>query len=301
MSNILTAIKASEKERQNHTNASVSPIIHPMKTIKDQRKTKGSWLVPVLIAVVPAACIVGYKMYVQQSHVVTTPALVSPTSSNISHEVSPSSEVALVAKHKSEPVRVNKDIEFLSYPVFTTEPLPQGHSDYYAPPAEISAPAKPDMYAGNYDEGGTTDYDSHLSEPVKTAPQDPYQLDTLDFSGVDPKLAQQLKSAIAATDGQTFSDKELDRTDSEQGSETNSKVIPIADLPASVQNKLPSMNFQQHIYSSTPQNRWVKVNGQERHEGDTIASGVVLKKIEQRDVILGFDGYDISMPSLSEW
>ncbi|NVP00414.1 hypothetical protein HWA77_09365, partial [Photobacterium damselae subsp. damselae] len=53
MSNILTAIKASEKERQNHANASVSPIIHPMKTIKEQHKAKNSWLVPLLIAVVP--------------------------------------------------------------------------------------------------------------------------------------------------------------------------------------------------------------------------------------------------------
>lgn len=113
-----------------------------------------------------------------------------------------------------------------------------------------------------------------------------------------------------ATDGEQYQDSEVDRSNADRNAikphstvtkAPKSNVIPIGLLPNTVQRLLPKMNFNQHIYSSTPTKRWVKVNGHERHQGDIIAPGVKLVKIESRDVILTFDGYEISMPALSEW
>ncbi|MDN3684261.1 general secretion pathway protein GspB [Vibrio sinaloensis] len=59
--------------------------------------------------------------------------------------------------------------------------------------------------------------------------------------------------------------------------------------------------FQTHVYSSNPNKRWVKVNGTEFSEGDVIAQGVVLERIEQNLCQLRFEGEVIEVPALYDW
>ena len=71
-------------------------------------------------------------------------------------------------------------------------------------------------------------------------------------------------------------------------------------MPTWVQNDLPSLIFDQHIYTSDGES-WVKVNGRDRYEGDTISTGLILNHIYAQKVILTFKGEQFSLPALSTW
>ena len=144
------------------------------------------------------------------------------------------------------------------------------------------------------------------AQPVNTSPQsadEVWDLEALDYSELSPQLATQLRAAIAATgEGETLPQLlQEDRLPAMPEPQAPVSAISIGDLPASVQDRIPHLNFQTHIYSSAANSRWVKVNGSEAYEGDEIAPGVTLRRIEPRAVLFDFESYLISMPALSEW
>ena len=316
MSQLLDSLKQSDNKNTDQSEREAGQgtvkVVHPMRSVKAQ-KMSTSWAWPLVIALLPAASIVGYKVYQQTKYEqVQKTEFSAPLKQALQSQPSTYDKRVLQAPAEGRQATVlspNKDVVFLDYPQLVTEPLPVGDSLYSAAPAyqdyEVSTPTKP------YSADASTDSYATVTKPAakQSGDQDPYQLDNLDLSGLSPKLAAQLKSAIVATDGESYQDNELDRSGDEVDDQSvvkapkqsQSKVIPIGLLPASIQNQLPKMNFEQHIYSSTPAKRWVKVNGKELHEGDSIAPGVKLARIESRDVVLKFDGYEISMPALSEW
>ncbi|MCD9549524.1 hypothetical protein GLP21_12880 [Photobacterium carnosum] len=318
MSQLLTALKQSDENNvtqlsRGNTNGETMKIVHPMRTVKAQQ-SRIKWVMPIIIALLPAASIVAYKVY-QQHSVITTaalnhqPELKAVALAVSTHSVSqPPNKQAL---HLTQ-ATADTDVIFMAYPDLVTEPLPISDSLYSASPAYSLNDDSESQYA---DLGPTYD-DVAVQSPVKHVTKaaaisyDPYKLDSLDLSDLSPDIAAKLKSAIVATDGEQYQDSEVDRSNADRNAikphstvtkAPKSNVIPIGLLPNTVQRLLPKMNFNQHIYSSTPTKRWVKVNGHERHQGDIIAPGVKLVKIESRDVILTFDGYEISMPALSEW
>ncbi|MCD9530248.1 general secretion pathway protein GspB [Photobacterium carnosum] len=318
MSQLLTALKQSDENNvtqlsRGNTNGETMKIVHPMRTVKAQQ-SRIKWVMPIIIALLPAASIVAYKVY-QQHSVITTaalnyqPELKAVALAVSTHSVSqPPNKQAL---HLTQ-ATADTDVIFMAYPDLVTEPLPISDSLYSASPAYSLNDDSESQYA---DLGPTYD-DVAVQSPVKHVTKaaaisyDPYKLDSLDLSDLSPDIAAKLKSAIVATDGEQYQDSEVDRSNADRNAikphstvtkTPKSNVIPIGLLPNTVQRLLPKMNFNQHIYSSTPTKRWVKVNGHERHQGDIIAPGVKLVKIESRDVILTFDGYEISMPALSEW
>ncbi len=71
-------------------------------------------------------------------------------------------------------------------------------------------------------------------------------------------------------------------------------------MPTSLQNALPSLQFQMHIFASDGQG-WVRVNGKDIHEGEKIAEHLYLDKILPQQVILRFRGERFAMPALSSW
>ncbi|WP_448211269.1 AAA family ATPase [Colwellia sp. MEBiC06753] len=96
------------------------------------------------------------------------------------------------------------------------------------------------------------------------------------------------------------SDEPLDMQDDAEPLSEQLQVPSLLDMPARVQNKVPAMQFEVHIYA-TDGNGWVRVNGRERYEGDTIAANVTLVKIMQNSVILEMDNEQFSLPALSSW
>lgn len=77
-------------------------------------------------------------------------------------------------------------------------------------------------------------------------------------------------------------------------------IRPLTQMPQQLQNALPSLQFEQHIYASDGQG-WVKVNGRDRYEGDYIGDNLIVEKILPQQVILSFQGEKFSLPALTNW
>ena len=84
--------------------------------------------------------------------------------------------------------------------------------------------------------------------------------------------------------------------------ERNLQDVPRIDqLPDWVVAELPSMAFSAHMYASLPSERWVRVNGQNMHEGDLIDNKVRIMQIAPQHVILNYAGYEFSMQAMTDW
>ncbi|WP_159064863.1 AAA family ATPase [Thaumasiovibrio subtropicus] len=138
------------------------------------------------------------------------------------------------------------------------------------------------------------------TETVSSGGDNPIELD---LSELSPELAKRVQAALEAgeeAERTTSATSTEDAVVAEESS-TEPSVVPIGQLPLAVQDRLPTLNFQTHIYASTAGARWVKVNDRELFEGDEIAPGLTLEKIAPNHVEMGFENYLFSMPALSEW
>jgi len=75
------------------------------------------------------------------------------------------------------------------------------------------------------------------------------------------------------------------------------RVASLADLPADARAGLPALSFGGSIYSSTPANRLLIVNGQLMHEGDALGPGVTLEQIKPKAAVLNIRGqrYEVGL------
>jgi general secretion pathway protein A len=113
--------------------------------------------------------------------------------------------------------------------------------------------------------------------------------------GISDALLARFKSAIDDTDQALDIENKRNIT-----SNPEVDVPTLSNMPAWVQSDLPSLSFEQHIYTSDGES-WVKVNGRDRYEGDTISNELVLNHIYAQKVILTFKGEQFSLPALSSW
>ncbi|QTN22426.1 general secretion pathway protein GspB [Rhizobacter sp. AJA081-3] len=68
------------------------------------------------------------------------------------------------------------------------------------------------------------------------------------------------------------------------------RVASLADLPVEARRGLPPLAFGGSIYSNTPANRLLIVNGQLMHEGDALGPGVTLEQIKPKAAVLNIGG-----------
>lgn len=71
----------------------------------------------------------------------------------------------------------------------------------------------------------------------------------------------------------------------------DSRIYAINELPEDIRNQLPALSVGGSMYSTTPADRIVIINGQVLHEGDAIAPGLVLQQIRLKAAVLVFKGY----------
>ncbi|MFT5812673.1 MAG: general secretion pathway protein A [Psychroserpens sp.] len=110
--------------------------------------------------------------------------------------------------------------------------------------------------------------------------------------GVSDALLASFKSAIEQTQQ---SDEPIDNFAVE-----NSELIPLTQMPTWVQDGVPSLAFEMHIYASDGLG-WVRVNGRDRYEGDYIGRELLLSEILPQQVVLSFRGEKFTMAALSSW
>ena len=115
--------------------------------------------------------------------------------------------------------------------------------------------------------------------------------------GVSDELLSLFQTAIEET-------KALDAAETSykppQSDKTPWQVKTLTDMPAWVQNGVPKLNFEMHLYESDGFGS-VKVNGQEKFVGDMISDDLELIAVERQLVILQYKGEQFSLPSLSSW
>ncbi|KMT66457.1 general secretion pathway protein GspB [Catenovulum maritimum] len=102
------------------------------------------------------------------------------------------------------------------------------------------------------------------------------------------------KFALAMEQTMALSDEEISH-------KVHSQVKPLAEHPYEFQKLIPRLEFQTHIYSSDPNQRWIKVNGKVLNEGETFESGLKLIKIEPQSIVLSYQTKLFSLEALSNW
>lgn len=68
------------------------------------------------------------------------------------------------------------------------------------------------------------------------------------------------------------------------------RVASLAALPADLRAGLPALAFGGSIYSNTPANRLLIVNGQLLHEGESLGPGVTLEQIKPKAAVINIRG-----------
>ncbi|WP_409424849.1 MULTISPECIES: general secretion pathway protein GspB [unclassified Pseudoalteromonas] len=127
-----------------------------------------------------------------------------------------------------------------------------------------------------------------LNQNVPAQPESNNELDT---------VPDTLKNAFAQAVNSTETTADYEVT---QGSRLSSRVQPVELLPDGLQSMLPSIKYQAHIYSSAADKRWIKLNGRELYEGESIGALKVLE-IAPDQSVLDFDGYEFSLKALQDW
>ena len=124
--------------------------------------------------------------------------------------------------------------------------------------------------------------------PSTQAPQSSPELDA---------VPSKLKDAFAQAIKDSEQEQDYEVT---QGSRSSSRVKPVELLPDGLQAMLPSIKYQAHIYSSSADKRWIKLNGRELHEGESIGA-LTVREITPEQSVLDFDGYEFSIKALQDW
>ncbi len=69
-----------------------------------------------------------------------------------------------------------------------------------------------------------------------------------------------------------------------------------AELPADVQRQLPALAMTGSVYSPQPQNRMVIVDGRLVFEGEQVAIGLVVERIQPKSVVMRFQNHRFAVP-----
>jgi general secretion pathway protein B len=70
----------------------------------------------------------------------------------------------------------------------------------------------------------------------------------------------------------------------------------IHQLPAQATAGLPALNLDLHVYSGDPAQRFVIINGQRLHEGDTLKEGPAVERITPDGAIINHQGTRFLLP-----
>lgn len=81
----------------------------------------------------------------------------------------------------------------------------------------------------------------------------------------------------------------------------NANAPGIPQLPENIQQALPAISIAGHIYSEASASRIVMINGKFVHEGESIASGLILETITPDGIILMFRGARFHMGIFQHW
>ena len=75
------------------------------------------------------------------------------------------------------------------------------------------------------------------------------------------------------------------------------EIVPgMRDLPEPIQRQIPPLVLGGYIYSKNPADRLLLIDKVLRHEGEELAPGLVLEKLQPKAAIFSFKGYRYRVP-----
>lgn len=128
-----------------------------------------------------------------------------------------------------------------------------------------------------------------INEKLGEITEQPLDLDSLDLSGLSPELAQRVQSAFGEQDDSSIDKQPVIET------------VKLTDNTSRFRGVLPAMNLQTHMYASSKERRWVKINGEELYEGDWLNNQIQLIAVEPRAIVIEYNRERIEIPALYEW
>ncbi|NRQ44234.1 general secretion pathway protein GspB [Rheinheimera sp. YQF-2] len=114
---------------------------------------------------------------------------------------------------------------------------------------------------------------------------------------VDPEVSAELRDKFASA---------IEATEDSRRSNTvqRNAAAPARDinsLERQLQQQIPPLRFDAHVYATTASQRWVKVNGKTLQEGQWVTADIRIKEITPQFVLLQWGSQLFSMAALTEW
>ncbi|MCG9760479.1 hypothetical protein CWC29_012860 [Pseudoalteromonas sp. S4498] len=110
-------------------------------------------------------------------------------------------------------------------------------------------------------------------------------------------VSEELKKAFAEAVKETAPHEEPEVLSTTKDS---ASATPIALLPAQLQNSIPSLRYQAHIYATDSHERWIKINNRPLYEGDSLGALTVVE-ITPEQTRFDFDGIEFSLEAMEDW
>ena len=79
--------------------------------------------------------------------------------------------------------------------------------------------------------------------------------------------------------------------------DNNDNLPDIEQLPFDIQKQIPTFSVLAHVYASTPNRRWLNIDGKELQQGDLLYETLTISEIRPRDIVLEFDGVKFKVPA----
>ncbi len=136
-----------------------------------------------------------------------------------------------------------------------------------------------------------------VAAPTQSEPKRNPELDKLNLDGVSPTLAKRFMQALETPAG----DSSMPEIQPPQAETPTPSAEPLSALPASVSGKVPPLRYSSHVYSSTPANRTITLNGRDYHEGAEVFPGLSLLQIQSDASIFRIGSQSFSLPALTDW
>ncbi|WP_105900723.1 general secretion pathway protein GspB [Vibrio gangliei] len=299
MSQVMNALQKSEQAYQ----AQMAPhyAAGQPRQLQPVKPGKGIMTLLLLLPLLVVLAWLGYQSFIAPKALSLPSQQPESSQKQVVSQSKSASSAAATVEHVKTPTSLNV-VTILPYPT-----MPEAK----ALPGDpiVPAPVKVSRRTEVMPVSNTTDKTS--SSPSRQAMTPSYQsaeksqdwnVDDLDLSGLSPELAQRFQTALKGSDISKGPNTSAATKPKATAIEPPQDAINLIGHESDYRGRLPKMNFETHMYSSKADSRWIKVNGNNVHEGEWVIDKLVkLEQILPGSLIILFDNQHIQIPALYEW
>lgn len=293
MSLILDALNRADEDRGDQQNVPSFRSNHAPVLDEPTPLWKKRWFYE-LIAVVIVGSYIIYTLLPQADKPIVTTEAAAPAPApavQVTPQVTTTAQPA--PQSVAAPVAVVKPIE-------KVQPV-----QVEAPTTAPAAPTKDKASASIaqlYAEPANTVAEKTAVQPAASAPRPaaPESLPVVPQELLELSRQQALANRAAGTaDPQSVTNADTTSDNSQPNADS---AIPLFyDLSWRTRQRVPSIDYELHMFSEKPGGSLVKINGQTRRIGEPVAPGVTLLNIQEQGIVLEHNGNTFRLDALSSW